>query len=99
MCFAPYRVQNSLRSCLNYLFRILSKQYFATKIYNTDNKQDTILTKDIHIYFSTDLFVRLKIKHYLCIRNSGCSSARLEYASGGRVVAGSNPVTPTGRKH
>ena len=38
------------------LFRILSKQYFATKIYNTDNKQDTILTKDIHIYFSTDLF-------------------------------------------
>ena len=23
-------------------------------------------------------------------------SARLEYASGGRVVAGSNPVTPTG---
>ena len=26
----------------------------------------------------------------------GCSSARLEYASGGRVVAGSNPVTPTG---
>ena len=26
---------------------------------------------------------------------SGCSSARLEYASGGRGVAGSNPVTPT----
>ena len=36
-----------------------------------------------------------QIKAYLCIRNSGCSSARLEYASGGRVVAGSNPVTPT----
>ena len=32
---------------------------------------------------------------YFCTRNSGCSSARLEYASGGRVVAGSNPVTPT----
>ena len=29
---------------------------------------------------------------------SGCSSARLEYSSGGRVVAGSNPVTPTDRK-
>ena len=29
---------------------------------------------------------------------SGCSSARLEYASGGRVVAGSNPVTPTGKE-
>ena len=28
---------------------------------------------------------------------AGCSSARLEYASGGRVVAGSNPVTPTGK--
>ena len=27
--------------------------------------------------------------------NSGCSSARLEYTSGGRVVAGSNPVIPT----
>ena len=26
---------------------------------------------------------------------AGCSSARLEYASGGRVVAGSNPVIPT----
>ena len=26
---------------------------------------------------------------------SGCSSARLEYTSGGRVVAGSNPVIPT----
>ena len=29
------------------------------------------------------------------VRPSGCSSARLEYTSGGRVVAGSNPVTPT----
>lgn len=28
---------------------------------------------------------------------SGCSSARLEYTSGGRVVAGSNPVIPTKR--
>ena len=33
------------------------------------------------------------------LRNAtGCSSARLEYASGGRVVAGSNPVTPTDGK-
>ena len=33
------------------------------------------------------------------LRNAtGCSSARLEYASGGRVVAGSNPVTPTDEK-
>ena len=27
--------------------------------------------------------------------HSGCSSVRLEYSSGGRVVAGSNPVIPT----
>ena len=26
---------------------------------------------------------------------AGCSSVRLEYTSGGREVAGSNPVTPT----
>ena len=26
---------------------------------------------------------KFQIKAYLCIRNSGCSSARLEYASGG----------------
>ena len=29
---------------------------------------------------------------------TGCSSARLEYTSGGRGVAGSNPVIPTRRK-
>lgn len=28
-----------------------------------------------------------KIKPYLCIRNSGCSSARLEYASGGNEMS------------
>ena len=37
---------------------------------------------------------------YLCNRKqtkseAGCSSARLEYTSGGRGVAGSNPVIPT----
>ena len=41
------------------------------------------------------LFGHLVRRSYFCTRNSGCSSARLEYASGGRVVAGSNPVTPT----
>ena len=29
------------------------------------------------------------------LARAGCSSARLEYTSGGRVVAGSNPVIPT----
>ena len=38
------------------------------------------------------------VKHYFCIRNSGCSSARLEYASGGRVVASSNLVATTKNK-
>ena len=28
-------------------------------------------------------------------QKAGCSSVRLEYTSGGREVAGSNPVTPT----
>ena len=29
---------------------------------------------------------------------TGCSSVRLEYTSGGREVAGSNPVTPTHKR-
>ena len=59
-----------------------------------------------------NLFIEDKIRKKSCrnvpvcekytifaLRNAtGCSSARLEYASGGRVVAGSNPVTPTDGK-
>lgn len=41
------------------------------------------------------IIVLIKIKLYFCTRNSGCSSVRLEYASGGRVVASSNLVIPT----
>ena len=37
-----------------------------------------------------------EIKKECFLFADSCSSARLEYASGGRVVAGSNPVTPTG---
>ena len=50
----------------------------------------------VKIYdFDSCILVKLL---YLCIRKrAGCSSARLEYASGGRVVAGSNPVIPTKR--
>lgn len=33
--------------------------------------------------------------NYLCKRKTGCSSARLEYTSGGRVVVRSNRITPT----
>ncbi len=47
---------------------------------------------------SFQIVCQFKNNPYICNRNSGCSSARLEYASGGRVVAGSNPVTPTGGK-
>ena len=56
-----------------------------------------------------NLFIEDKIRKKSCrnvpvcekytifaLRNAtGCSSARLEYASGGRVVAGSNTVTPS----
>ena len=61
------------------------------------------------IYIPLQIFVQKKCRKYLqipekavplhpLIKTAGCSSARLEYASGGRVVAGSNPVTPTGWK-
>ena len=52
-------------------------------------------------------FARLRKKLYLCIafreihpwwQRSGYSSVRLEYTSGGRGVAGSNPVIPTTQK-
>ena len=57
-------------------------------------------------YFPSELlFLTKQIKNigdvkkisYLCDRKevSGCSSARLEYASGGRVVGRSNRLTPT----
>ena len=41
-------------------------------------------------------FWKFRICYYFCApKQTGCSSARLEYTSGGRVVAGSNPVIPT----
>ena len=43
----------------------------------------------------------MKNNLYICspkTKGTGCSSVRLEYSSGGRVVAGSNPVTPTDSK-
>ena len=41
--------------------------------------------------------IKIVIIFALAKKATGCSSARLEYASGGRVVAGSNPVIPTYR--
>ena len=47
-----------------------------------------------------NIVVYSQIIHTFALANrTGCSSARLEYASGGRVVAGSNPVIPTEQKH
>ena len=47
-----------------------------------------------------NIVVFSQIIHTFALANrAGCSSARLEYASGGRVVAGSNPVIPTEQKH
>ena len=46
--------------------------------------------------FSKDKFCRFKNKKYLCIRFfRDVPQSGLEYSSGGRVVAGSNPVIPT----
>lgn len=67
-------------------------------IYNVLSNQD-----ETESYFvtkkSAPIFCYFPVNVYFCTRKTkvtGCSSARLEYASGGRVVAGSNPVTPTG---
>lgn len=43
----------------------------------------------VFICWCRNLFVVLQSQ------TAGCSSVRLEYSSGGRVVAGSNPVIPT----
>ena len=40
-------------------------------------------------------FMNFIIYSFMHFKNSGCSSVRLEYTSGGRVAAGSNPVIPT----
>ena len=46
--------------------------------------------------FSKDKFCRFKNKKYLCIHFfRDVAQSGLEYSSGGRVVAGSNPVIPT----
>ena len=49
-----------------------------------------------YIFFTFILHISKKY-YYLCTAkiSSGCSSARLEYTSGGRVVASSNLVIPT----
>ena len=49
-----------------------------------------------YIFFTFNLH-KSKKYYYLCAAKpiSGCSSARLEYTSGGRVVASSNLVIPT----
>lgn len=56
-----------------------------------------LVVSDIGFLFSHDaknIYCK-KMKIYYFCRCSGSSSARLEYTSGGRVVAGSNPVSPT----
>ena len=51
-----------------------------------------------HTFFEKRVkkFWKFRNSYYFCApKQTGCSSARLEYTSGGRVVAGSNPVIPT----
>ena len=48
--------------------------------------------------FAFHFFVRQKFVYLHSERVRGVAQPGLEYASGGRVVAGSNPVTPTDGK-
>ena len=50
--------------------------------------------KEIKIFCNIFVYSQ-KLRIFATQNRTGCSSARLEYASGGRVVAGSNPVIPT----
>ena len=63
---------------------------------NTWKRTDTYPINNRIITFFICIFNEKSISLQPLTR-SGCSSARLEYTSGGRVAAGSNPVTPTKR--
>ena len=56
-------------------------------------KNSLFLKKKLKNFGSSEIVTTFALR-----KQTGCSSARLEYTSGGRVVAGSNPVIPTNRK-
>ena len=53
------------------------------------------MRKKFRIIKIVTIFALRKRTNVFDRHSSGCSSARLEYTSGGRVVASSNLVTPT----
>ncbi len=69
------------------------------KIFPRKKITKNILSPSPDRHFSAHGACDLNHNGYLCTRithnRSGCSSARLEYTSGGRVAASSNLVTPT----
>ena len=67
-------------------------------IYKVRIGQNSCQMTQKHTFFEKRVkkFWKFRNSYYFCApKQTGCSSARLEYTSGGRVVAGSNPVIPT----
>ena len=95
-----YLIEISLQSAKEQNNHLLSKEllFFLTKLrlYSTKQAFEQGITEKRNKNILMTFFVCLqKIRAFAAQNRAGCSSARLEYASGGRVVAGSNPVIPT----
>ena len=77
---------------------IISQRYDFYVIYKVRIGQNRCQMTQKHTFFEkrVEKFWKFRNSYYFCApKQTGCSSARLEYTSGGRVVAGSNPVIPT----
>ena len=77
---------------------IISQRYDFYVIYKVRIGQNSCQMTQKHTFFEkrVEKFWKFRNSYYFCApKQTGCSSARLEYTSGGRVVAGSNPVIPT----
>ena len=79
------------------VFQFAFRESFVSILIMRDNEMGKIMTSLVPCKIIVHCFCIFDRKSYICSRKdvSGCSSARLEYTSGGRVVAGSNPVIPT----
>ena len=67
-------------------------------IYSVRIGQNRCQMTQKHTFFEkrVEKFWKFRNSYYFCApKQTGCSSARLEYTSGGRGVASSNLVTPT----
>ena len=77
---------------------IISQRYDFYVINKVRIGQNRCQMTQKHTFFEkrVEKFWKFRNSYYFCApKQTGCSSARLEYTSGGRVVAGSNPVIPT----